>query len=105
MKGLWKKFERLTSKCYTYLAGDVTNEDAWDKAYEVLVEIVREGRSQNSNYAKELYLLDDGTDYEYDVCGWLQDYLDYLDTGKQYEKIRRICGELISMFSWEEEKP
>ena len=53
MKGLWKKFERLTSKCYTYLAGDVTNEDAWDKAYEVLVEIVREGRSQNSNYAKD----------------------------------------------------
>lgn len=102
---LMEKFERLTSKCYTYLAGDVTNEDAWDKAYEVLVEIVREGRSQNSNYAKELYLLDDGTDYEYDVCGWLQDYLDYLDTGKQYEKIRRICGELISMFSWEEEKP
>lgn len=49
MKGLWKKFERLTSKCYTYLAGDVTNEDAWDKAYEVLVEIVREGRSQNNN--------------------------------------------------------
>ena len=86
MKGLWKKFDRLTSKCYANLIGADTNTDIWDKAYEVLGEIIHEGRSQNSSYIPELYLLDEETDYEYDVCGWLEDYLDYLDVGKQYEK-------------------
>lgn len=109
MKGLWKKFDRLTSKCYTQLAGVDAGGDAggdvWDNAYEILVEIVHEGRSQNSDYAQELYLLDEGTDYEYDVCGWLEDYLDHLDMGKQYEKLRKVCGELIGLFRWTEEKP
>lgn len=103
MKGLWKKFDRLTSKCYDYLVGADTNADVWDKAYEVLDEIIREGRSQNSSYVPELYLLDEETDYEYDVCGWLEDYLDYLDAGKQYEKLRKICTKLIGLFRWEEE--
>lgn len=105
MKGLWKKFDRLTSKCYANLAGLDTNPDVWDKAYEVLGEIIHEGRSQDSSYVPELYLLDEETDYEYDVCGWLEDYLDYLDAGTQYEKLRKICTELIGLFRWEEENP
>lgn len=84
---LVEKFDRLTSKCYANLIRLDTNADIWDKAYEVLGEIIHEGRSQNSSYVPELYLLDEETDYEYDVCGWLEDYLDYLDVGKQYEKL------------------
>lgn len=39
---------------------------AWDEAYAVLVEIVRDGRSRDNNYAAELYQLDEQTDYRYD---------------------------------------
>ncbi|MCD7992239.1 MAG: hypothetical protein LUK37_10890 [Clostridia bacterium] len=105
MKGLWKKFDRLTSKCYANLVGADVNADVWDKAYEALGGIIHEGREQNSNYARELYLLDDETDYEHDVCGWLEDYLDYLDAGRQYEKLRKICVELMGLFQWKEESP
>lgn len=105
MKGLWKKFDCLTSKCYTNLTGGDSNGGDWDKAYEILCEIIREGRRQNSNYAPELDLLDDETDYKYDVCGWIEDYLDYLDEEEQYEKLRKVCEELIELFQWKEESP
>lgn len=105
MKGLWKRFDRLTSKCYDDLAGVSGDAGAWDEAYETLCEIIHEGRRLNTGYAPELYLLDDETDYEHDVCGWLEDYLDSLEMAERYEELRKICTELIGLFRWEEEKP
>lgn len=105
MHGLWKEFGRLTSGCYGHLSGMEENAGAWDEAYAVLVEIVRDGRSRDSGYAAELYQLDEQTDYRYDVDSWLEDYLDMLDMGKRYGKLRQVCTELIGLFQWEEEKP
>ena len=44
-----------------------------------MTEIISDGRAQDPDFAKELYLLDDGTDYVHDLQGWLEDYLDELD--------------------------
>ena len=105
MKGLWKRFNRITSQCYDHFIGASKDGSVWDQAYAVLIEIIHDGRSRDSNYASELYLLDEGTDYQYDVGGWLEDYLDYLDASQQYERLCQVCTELIGLFQWEEEKP
>ena len=51
----------------------------WNRCFKLLTEIISDGRAQDPDFAKELYLLDDGTDYAHDLQGWLEDYLDELD--------------------------
>lgn len=51
----------------------------WNRCFKLLTEITSDGRAQDPDFAKELYLLDDGTDYAHDLQGWLEDYLDELD--------------------------
>lgn len=106
-KGLWKAFRKLTVKCYENMAGitDSRDHDCWDKAFEVLQEIVADGRSEQAEYASELYQLDDMTDYEYDIQGWLEDYLDELDMREDKGKVLKVCDTLLGMFRWEEDNP
>lgn len=101
----WKEFEKLTGKCYMAMAGLEESPESWDQAFETLKEIVAAGRSGQPEYAPELYLLDELTDYGYDVQGWLEDYLDDLNMREDKEKLLKTCDELIGMFRWEEDKP
>lgn len=79
--------------------------DCWDKAFEVLKDIVADGRNERADYASELYQLDEMTDYEYDVQGWLEDYLDELDIREEKGKILKVCDTLLDMFRWKEDNP
>lgn len=101
----WKEFEKLTGKCYMALGMGETNYEIWDRAFEVLKEIIADGKGRQPEYAAELYLLDEITDYEYDVQGWLEDYLDDLDMRENKDKLLKVCDELLDMFCWEEDSP
>lgn len=102
---LWKKFGQLTENCYENLVGIYKDETCWEKAFDVLKTIVEDGRSKNKTYARELYLLDEFTDYEYDVQGWLEDYLDEIDMRENHEKLLSDCEWLIEVFNWAEYSP
>lgn len=99
---LWKKFDQLTEKCYDDMAGIKENAGCWQQAFETLQEIVKNERANDKNFARELYLLDDMTDYVYDVGGWLEDYLDELDMREEYETLLQSCDWLLQNFDWTE---
>lgn len=101
----WKKFNKLSEKCYIAMSKGEEGHESWDQAYENLKEIVADERSRQPEYAAELYLLDDLTDYEYAIQEWVEDYLDELDMGEDEEKLLKVCNELLGMFCWEEDSP
>lgn len=105
MSRKWKKFEELTRKCYMAMAGLEKSRNCWDEAFEALKETLDAERKEDPEYAAELYQLDDVTDYEYDVEGWLEDYLDDLDMRESKEKLLEVCNELLGLFRWGEDKP
>ena len=98
----WNKFSKLTDKCYRNMIGAEKDGSCWEQAFELLMEIVREEREQNSNYAPELELLDDATDYEYDIQGWLEDCLDEVEMRGNIKAVLNMCNNLLDMFGWPE---
>lgn len=105
MNKLWNKFKNLTSKCYLSMIQPDIEMSVWDDAFAALVEIVKAGREKDSNYAPELYYLDDLTDYEFQIEEWLEDYLRETDMREQYDKLEGICKTLLDLFQWKEENP
>ena len=98
----WNKFDKLVEKCYLNMIGAEKEGDCWQQAFELLMEIVREERQSNSQYAPELELLEEATDYEYDIQGWLEDCLDEIDMRSNYELLSKMCDELLELFGWPE---
>lgn len=101
----WKEFQKRTGECYLNLAETKKDISCWNRAFDILKEIVAEERDHEPGYGTELYLLDEGTDYQYDVQGWLEDYLDEVDMQEEYGKLVEVCDELLGMFRWEEWRP
>lgn len=98
---LWKKFDTQTEHCYAELFDVVVPDDCWSKAYAIFKQIVKEGRDEQPGFAAELYMLDEMTDFRYDVMGWIEDYTDHLDEEDDYETLLNVCDEILSMFAWE----
>lgn len=98
----WNKFSKLTEKCYYNMMGAEQDGSCWEQAFELLMEIVREERAQNPDYAPELEMLDDATDYEYDIQGWLEDCLDEVDMRGNFKVLLNMCNTLLDMFGWPE---
>ena len=105
MKNLWKKFDQLTDRCYMDLAEGTGEMKNWNDGYAELMKVIEEGRRQDADFAGELYLLDDDTEYQYDVQGWLEDYLDELDMHKMHAELETVCRRLLELFRWEEDSP
>lgn len=105
MKKLWKKFDELSGKCYMSIIGGGKGLAVWNETYDLLLKIIDTGRETNPDYAKELVELDDSTDFVHEVGGWLEDYLDELEVEHQYDKLQTVCGQLLDLFCWEEDKP
>ncbi len=102
LKKMWKNFEKLTEKCYANMVGAEKDWNCWIQAFVLLKEIVIEERKDNPNYAPQLELLDDVTDYKYDIQGWLEDCLDEIDMREEYEVLLKMCNDLLSLFAWPE---
>lgn len=94
----WNKFSKLTEKCYRNMIGAEKDGSCWEQAFQLLMEIVREERTQNSNYAPELELLDDATDYEYDIQRWL----DEVEMRGNLKAVLNMCDNLLNKFEWSE---
>lgn len=98
----WKKFGKLTEKCYLNMMGAEKDGSCWIQAFQLLKEIIPEERQENPGFAAQLEMIDDATDYEYDIQGWLEDCLDEIDMWKEYEVLLKMCDDLLEMFEWPE---
>ena len=98
----WIQFSKLTGKCYMTMCGALKDANCWMQAFELLKEIVQEERKKNPNYGSTLEMLDDITDYCYDIQGWLEDCLDEVDMRGDSATLLRMCDELLTLFSWQE---
>lgn len=105
MSSKWKKFGELTRRCYMSMAGLEKRGNCWDEAFEALREALAGERMAEPEFGTELYLLDEERDYEYDIQGWLEDYLDDLDMRESRGKLLEVCNQLLELFRWEEERP
>lgn len=105
MDKLWRKFSDLSGECYMNMIQSDEDKSIWDDTFAVMNQIVNEGRRMNQTFASELYQLDEISEYQCDINGWLEDYLDELDMYQQYDKLQEVCLKLIDMFQWEEESP
>ncbi len=98
----WKKFNKLTEKCYSNMIGAEKDGRCWIQAFELLKEIIFEERKENSGFASQLEMIDEATDYEYDIQGWLEDCLDEVDMRGEYKVLLKMCDDLLGMFGWPE---
>lgn len=98
----WKRFGKLTDKCYMNMIGAEKNGNCWIQAFELLTEIIAEERQQNPNFAQQLEMIDEATDYAYDIQGWLEDCLDEVDMREDYVTLLKMCDDLLKLFSWSE---
>ena len=105
MNKLWKKFDHLTETCYSSMARGISDINSWNAGFALLQQIISNGRAENPDFAKELYLLGDETDYSYDVQGWFEDYLDELHVNEMYPELEAVCRKLLKLFAWREEYP
>ena len=96
----WKQFNELMEKCYLNMIGAEKDGGCWLQAFELLKECLVEERKVNPTFASELELIDDATDYEFDIQGWLEDCLDELDMWEEYEILLRMCDDLLELFEW-----
>lgn len=98
----WKKFNKLTAKCYDHMIGAEKDGNCWVQAFELLKEIILEERQTKPNFAFELEAVDDITDYQYDIEGWLEDCLDEIVMNGEYETLLHMCDDLLHLFQWED---
>lgn len=98
----WKKFDKLIQKCYLNMVGAEEDGSCWLQAFELLLEIIGEERQNNPDYAPELEMLEEITDYEHDIQGWLEDCLDEIDMRDDYETLLKMCNSLLDIFHWPE---
>lgn len=98
----WKQFDKLTGKCYLNMIGSEKDGSCWLKAFELMKEIILEERKNNPGFASELEMIDDATDYAFDIQGWLEDCLDEIDMREEYETLLKMCNDLIKLFGWPE---
>ena len=80
------------------MIGAEKDSSCWEKAFELLMEIVREERQKEPNCFQEVYMLDEATDYKYDISEWLEDCLDEIDMREEYEVLLGMCDTLLSLF-------
>ena len=74
----WKQFDAFAEKCEENLYGKNKNNSCWQEAYSILKDIVKEGRKKNPDFPKKLYELDELTDFEHDVVGFVDDYFEMM---------------------------
>ena len=98
----WEKFSELTEKCYLNMIGAAKSAKCWERAFEFLKEIVVEEREKNSQFAPQLEMIDEITDYEYDIQGWLEDCLDEMDMRGKNKAVLSMCDDLLGLFEWPE---
>ena len=47
-------------------------------------------------------MIDEATDYAFDIQGWLEDCLDEIDMREENETLLKMCNDLLELFDWTE---
>ena len=102
MNKKWKSFQKLTEKCYENMIGAEEDDSCWQNGFELLKEIILEERKSDPQFAPELELLEETTDYRFDIEGWLEDCLDEMDMREEYAMLLSMCDDLLELFIWPE---
>ena len=102
MNRKWKSFQKLTEKCYENMIRAKEDSSCWQNGFKLLKELVLEERKTDPQFASELELLDDVTDYRFDIEGWLEDCLDEMDMKEEHAVLLRMCDDLLELFTWPE---
>lgn len=105
MNKFWKDFKRLSADCYINMGRGTEDMAVWHQAFDTLISAIEETRGKNPGFGKELYEVDESTDFEYGVEDWLMDYLDELGMRSLNEKRCEVCGKVIGSFAWKEQSP
>ena len=84
------------------MIGAKKDRKCWEETFEFLKEIVLEERAINPNFAPQLEMVDDATDYEHDIQGWLEDCLDEMEMRRKNKVVLDMCDELLNLFEWPE---
>lgn len=105
MKKLWKKFDDLRDKGYLAIVQTDLGIEPWNNAFSVLLDIISTGRERNPRFAREMYLLDDETEYKHDICGWVEDYLDELSLRGMFVECEAASRKVVDLFEWKEASP
>ena len=58
MEKRWNQFEKGTSDCYTDMITKSGDIELWNETFEVLLDIIKQEREEDPEYAKELYELE-----------------------------------------------
>lgn len=98
----WNQFDAFAEKCEENLYGKNKNNSCWQEAYSILKDIVKEGRRKNPDFPKKLYELDELTDFEHDIDGFVDDYFEIMKIYEKYEVILRSVDEMLTLFDWDE---
>ena len=98
----WIKFNKLAEECYANKIGAYNDWHCWIKAFHQLRESILEERQTDPGFAPNLRAVDEATDFEYDIKGWLDDCLDAVIIKEEYELLLRMCDELLDLFGGEE---
>lgn len=98
----WEEIARLMQEGYEALHSKARQysvmTDRWLKAWEILKKLIN-----GAEMPLGISDLDEATDYEYGLEGWLQDMVMELGNAGEHEKRLRFCREVIELFSWQYE--
>lgn len=107
--GDWEEISRLIDQGYGFMESNGESHEevisVWMQAWELLKEKVLESKEKNQGLVPEIYEIDEATDYEYDIEGWLDDLTDELLYSGKYEERIAFSKEVIELFPWESASP
>ena len=105
MKTLWKQYDEITLQCYIDSTKNEYSQERWDEAFRLLADIFARAKAETPEVLTDLADFEASIDYQYDISGWLTEYLDGLAEGQQFEKIVEACQYIIETFQWEKDSP
>lgn len=105
MKTLWKKYDEITLQCYIDSTKNEYSQERWDEAYSVLNEIFMKAKAEKPENMAELMDFEESIDYQYDINGWLGEYLDHLAEEQLFEQTVDVCQNIIETFDWKKDSP
>ena len=96
----WIKLNKLIEQCYDNMIGANPDDSCWWKAFDELKKIILKKRKEDPSFCRQIEMIDEETDYQCDIQGWLEDCLDELDMREEYEILLSICTDLLRLFEW-----
>ena len=94
----WKTFEKYYELCSMYMIGAYKDSSCYDKSYSEFKRVLEQQRSINPQYGLTIDDLEEITEDEHDFFFFIEDYLDFLEMNKSYQKLLDVCEELCELF-------